>query len=181
MAAELETQLAELKQQVAEMRPGPENKLAMVVFSGDMDKLLAAMIIATGAVAMGMKAVLFFTFWGTAALRNPQAKARGKDFMSKMFGWMLPKGRNKVTLSKMNMGGMGTAMMKDLMKKKHAPSLDQLFEMAGALGVQVKVCEMSMDLMGFQRGEMIEYPNLDFCGVATFLAEAKTASVQLFV
>ena len=72
--------------------------------------------------------VQFFTFWGTAALRNPNARTNGKDFMSKMFGWMLPKGRNRVKLSKMNMGGMGTAMMKGLMKKKNAPSLDQLFD-----------------------------------------------------
>jgi peroxiredoxin family protein len=181
MSAEFETQLTELRQQVAQMRPGPDNKLSMIVFSGDLDKLLAAMIIATGAVAMGMKVVLFFTFWGTAALRNPAVKAKGKNFMAKMFGWMLPNGRNKVTLSKMNMAGLGTAMMKDLMKKRNAPSLDQLFDIAGQLGVQIKVCEMSMDLMGFKREEIIPYPNLDFCGVATFLAEAKDSAVQLFI
>jgi peroxiredoxin family protein len=128
-----------------------------------------------------MKAVLFFTFWGTAALRDPKARVGGKDFMSKMFGWMLPKGRNKLKLSKMHMAGMGTAMLKDLMRKKNAPSLDQLFEMAGQLGVEIKVCEMSMDLMGFKREEIIDYPNLEYCGVATFLAEAKTSRVQLFI
>ena len=181
MSAEFEKQFAELKQQVDAMRPGPDNKLSMIVFSGDLDKLLAAMIISTGAVAMGMKVVLFFTFWGTAALRKPEFNPKGKDFMSKMFGWMLPKGRNKTTLSKMNMAGMGTAMMKDLMKKKNAPSLDQLFDIAGQLGVQIKVCEMSMDLMGFTHEEIIDYPNIEFCGVATFLAEAKDSSIQLFI
>jgi len=148
MTADAAVQLAELERKVEELGAGKQNKLAMVVFSGDLDKLLAAMIIATGAAAMGMKVVQFFTFWGTAALRKPEANVNGKDFMSKMFGWMLPKGRNQVKLSKMNMGGMGTAMMKGLMKKKNAPSLDQLFEIAAQLGVEIKVCEMSMDLMG---------------------------------
>jgi len=101
--------------------------------------------------------------------------------MSKMFGWMLPKGRNKLALSQMNMGGMGTAMMKGLMKKKNAPNLDQLFDMAGQLGVEIKVCEMSMDLMGFKREELIDYPHMDFVGVATFLANARTSRNQLFI
>lgn len=177
----LMSQLADLKAQVDQLTPGPKNKLSMIVFSGDMDKLLASMIIATGARAMGMEVVQFYTFWGTAALRNPAAKVSGKDFMSKMFGWMLPAGRGDVKLSKMNMAGMGTAMMKDLMKKKNAPSLDQLFEVAAALGVEIKVCEMSMDLMGFKREEIIDYPGIEYCGVATFLAHAKESSVQLFV
>jgi peroxiredoxin family protein len=98
-----------------------------------------------------------------------------------MFGWMLPKGRNKLKLSKMHMAGMGTAMLKDLMRKKNAPSLDMLFDMAGQLGVEIKICEMSMDLMGFQREEMIDYPHLEYCGVATFLGEAETSRVQLFI
>ena len=135
----------------------------------------------TGAAAMGMKVVLFFTFWGTAALRKPEVSAGGKDFMSKMFGWMLPKGRNKVKLSKMNMAGMGTAMLKGLMRKKNAPSLDQLFDMAAQLGVRIKVCEMSMDLMGFRREEIIDYPNIEYVGVATFLANAGASRNQLFI
>ncbi|MFC1572482.1 DsrE/DsrF/DrsH-like family protein [Candidatus Eisenbacteria bacterium] len=181
MSIDVEAQLSDLKQKVENMQPGGEPKLSMIVFSGELDKLLAAMIIATGARAMGVQVVQFFTFWGTAALREPSVNVGGKDFMSKMFGWMLPKGRNKLKLSNMHMAGMGTAMMKDLMRKKNAPSLDQLFEIAAQLGVQIKVCEMSMDLMGFKREEMIEYPNLEFCGVATFLAEAKESSIQLFI
>lgn len=177
----LESQIAELRTKIEAMEPVPENKISMIVFSGDLDKLLASMIIATGAAAMGMKVVLFFTFWATAALRKPDANARGKDLMSKMFGWMLPKGRNRLKLSKMNMAGMGTAMLKGLMKKKNAPSLDQLFEMAGQLGVEIKVCEMSMDLMGFKREEIIDYPNIEYVGVATFLAHAATSKNQLFL
>ena len=177
----IQAQLADLTQRIEAMEPAQENKLSMVVFSGELDKLLASMIIATGAAAMGMKVVLFFTFWGTAALRKPEVSAGGKDFMSKMFGWMLPKGRNKVKLSKMNMAGMGTAMLKGLMRKKNAPSLDQLFDMAAQLGVRIKVCEMSMDLMGFRREEIIDYPNIEYVGVATFLANAGASRNQLFI
>jgi len=181
MSVNVEAELAELKQKVNAMPAGPKPKLSMIVFSGELDKMIAAMIIATGARAMGVEVVQFFTFWGTAALREPKANVGGKDFMSKMFGWMLPKGRNKLALSNMHMLGMGTAMLKDLMNKKNAPSLDQLFEMAAALGVKIKICEMSMDLMGFKREEIIEYPELEYCGVATFLGEAKESSIQLFI
>lgn len=177
---DVEKELSELKTKLADM-PGQENKLSMIVFSGELDKHLAAMIIATGAAAMGMQVVLFFTFWGTAALRHPKKKAAGKDLMSKMFGFMLPKGRNKLILSQMHMAGMGTAMLKDLMKKKNTASLDQLYEIAAIMGVQIKVCEMSMDLMGFKKEEMIEYPDLEYCGVATFMSHAKESSVQLFI
>jgi peroxiredoxin family protein len=181
MSVDVETQLAELQTQVNAMEPGAKNKLSMIVFSGDLDKMMAAMIIATGAGAMGMEVVLFFTFWGTAALRDPAKKGGGKDLMSSMFGWMLPTGRNKLALSQMNMAGMGTAMLKDLMKKKNVASLDQLFEMAAMVGAKIKVCEMSMDLMGFSRDELIDYPGMEYCGVATFLADASESKIQLFM
>ena len=177
---DFQKELLALKTKVDEM-PGQENKLSMIVFSGELDKQIAAMIIATGAAAMGMKVVMFYTFWGTAALREAKKKVGGKDFMSKMFGLMLPKGRNKTILSKMHMAGIGTAMLKDLMKKKNVASMDQLFEIAGALDVEINICEMSMDLMGFKKEEMIDYPSLSFCGVATFLANAKESAVQLFI
>ena len=177
---EVEKELLALKSKVDEM-PGQENKISMIVFSGELDKQIAAMIIATGAAAMGMKVVMFFTFWGTAALREPKKKVSGKDFMSKMFGFKLPKGRNKTILSKMHMAGIGTAMLKDLMKKKNVASMDQLFDAAGVMGVEINICEMSMDLMGFNKEEMIDYPNISFCGVATFLANAKESAVQLFI
>jgi peroxiredoxin family protein len=178
----IETQLEELKTQVnAISKKAPEDKLAMVVFSGDMDKVLAAFVIATGAVAMGMEVVMFFTFWGTPVLRDKKKKVGGKDMMGKMFGAMLPKGTGDVKLSNMNMGGMGTAMMKSLMKKKNVASLEEMVSLAEELGVRIYVCEMSMDLMGFSRDEFIDYKNLDFAGVATFLAEAQDAKVQLFI
>ena len=178
----LEKQVTDLKAQLDGLvKNSPEDKLSMIVFSGDLDKALASFIIATGAVAMGMDVVMFFTFWGTPILRNKDKNVGGKDFMGKMFGTMLPKGIDQVKLSKMNMGGMGTAMMKSLMNKKNVASLDQMLEMAEELGVKIYVCEMSMDLMGFKREEMIDYKHMDFCGVAKFLEEAHGSRIQLFI
>jgi peroxiredoxin family protein len=181
MNNEIESQILELQKKVNKLEKGTKDQLSMVVFSGDLDKILAAMIIATGATAMDMKVKLFFTFWATAALRDPHKKAEGKNFMSKMFGIMLPKGKNKIKLSKMNMCGMGTAMIKNLMKKQRVASLDEMFVTAGELGVEINICEMSMNLMGFKREEMIDYPHMTVCGVATFLADAQESKVQLFI
>jgi peroxiredoxin family protein len=178
---DLARQVVDLRRQVENIKPGADDRTSIIVFSGDLDKVLAAFVIATGAVAMGMEAVMFFTFWGTPVLRDAKKSVEGKDLMGKMFGFMLPKGRNALKLSKMNMGGMGTSMMKSLMKKKNVASLDQMLEMAGELGVKIYICEMSMSLMGFKQGEFIDYPNLEYVGVATFLEQAKNSKVQLFI
>ncbi|MBI9038010.1 MAG: DsrE/DsrF/DrsH-like family protein [Bacteroidales bacterium] len=177
----IEKNIKELQEKVARLEKGTEDQLSMVLFSGDLDKLLAAMIIATGATAMDMKVKLFFTFWATTALRDKTKKAKSKDFMSKMFGSMLPKGTSKLKLSKMNMGGIGKSMLKSLMKKKNVASLDELFKTAAELGVEINVCEMSMDLMGINKEELIDYPNLNICGVATFLVDAEESKIQLFI
>jgi peroxiredoxin family protein len=178
----IEEQLAALKSKIEVLdKKTPDDKLSMIVFSGDLDKALASFIIATGAVAMGLEAVMFFTFWGTPLLRAKNKKVGGKDTMSKMFGTMLPKGTSEVKLSKMNMAGMGTAMMKSLMKKKNVASLEQMLEMAEELGVKIYVCEMTMDLMGFKREEMIQYKDLTYCGVAKFMEEANNSRIQLFI
>jgi peroxiredoxin family protein len=106
MQEDFEKQLSELKSKVEALAADqPENKLSMIVFSGDLDKALAAFVIATGAVAMGMEVVMFFTFWGTPLLRDQLKKVGGKDLMGTMFGTMLPKGTGQVKLSKMNMAG----------------------------------------------------------------------------
>lgn len=179
---QMEQQIKALKAQLDAMQSrSPENKLAIVVFSGDLDKVLASLVMATGAVAMGMDAVLFFTFWGTPVLRDKNKHVGGKDMMGTMFGAMLPKGTTNVHLSKMKMGGLGTSMMKSLMKKKNVASLEEMLRLAEELGVRIVICEMSMDLMGFTREEMINYAHLEYGGVAKFLEEAGNSKVQLFI
>ena len=172
---EIQTQLDALRKET------PGNKLSIIAFSGDLDKALAAFVIATGAVAMGMEAIMFFTFWGTPLLRDKNKNTGGKDTMGKMFGQMLPKGTTQAKLSNMNMGGMGTAMMKSLMKKKNVSSLEEFLELAEELEVRIFICEMSMDLMGFKREEMIDYKHLTYGGVAGFLEEARDSRIQLFI
>jgi len=170
-----------LKTEMMRMSDERKNKLSMVVFSGDLDKLLAAFIIATGASAMNMEVVMFFTFWATPALRDIKKRGKGKDLFGKMFGFMLPKGSRQVKLSNLNMAGMGTAMMKHLMKKKKVASLEEMIGLAIEMGVKMYICDMSMDLMGFQQEEMIEYPGREFVGVAKFLEEAGDSKIQLFI
>ena len=178
----IEVHVKQLQEQLNDLQTKqPNDQISIIVFSGDLDKVLASMIIATGARAMDMDVKMFFTFWGISMLRDKQKKANGKDFMSKMFGIMLPKGSTRLKLSKMNMAGMGTGMLKDLMKKKHVSSLEELIAIASELGVEINICQMSMDLMGFKKEEMIDYPKLNYCGVATYLADAGESRVQLFI
>jgi len=181
MNLELEKQLKELKERVEKLETGTKDQLSMVVFSGDLDKILAALIISTGAAAYDMKVKLFFTFWAISALRDPKKNGKGKNLMEKMFGMMLPRGAGKVKLSNMNMGGMGTAMIKGIMKKHKVASLEEMFKTAGELGVEINICEMSMNLMGFKKEEMINYPGMNICGVATFLSDAQESKIQLFI
>jgi len=181
MSIELEKQLQELKERVAKLETGTKDQLSMVVFSGNLDKILAALIISTGAAAYDMKVKLFFTFWAISALRDPEKSGKGKNLIEKMFGMMLPRGAGKVKLSNMNMGGMGTAMIKGIMKKHKVASLPEMFKTAGELGVEINICEMSMNLMGFKKEEMINYPGINICGVATFLSDAQESKIQLFI
>ena len=158
-----------------------ENKVCMVVFSGDLDKLLAALTMATGAASMGTEVCLFFTFWATSALRRQKTLATKRPLMDRALGHMLPRGANGLKLSRMNMGGMGTAMIKQRMRSKQFAGFDELLEMAKESGVSIRVCEMSMDLMGIHKDELIDYPGLEQCGVATFMEAALHSRVTLFV
>jgi len=158
-----------------------KDQLSIAIVSGDMDKILAAMIISLAAAAMDSRVKLFFSFWALSALRDPKKKAKGKDFISKMFGIMLPKGRNRLKLSNMNMCGMGPVMIKGLMKKQNVLSLDEMFQQAAELGIEITVCEMSMNLMGFKKEEMIDYPHLRYAGATTFVADAGESSMQWFI
>ncbi|NOZ62615.1 MAG: NADH dehydrogenase FAD-containing subunit [Calditrichaeota bacterium] len=181
MVQKLEKELSELKEQLASLKKGNQNKAALIIFSGDLDKQIAAFNIATGAAASGMEVVMFFTFWGISALRHAKKKASGKDLISRVFGWMLPKGMGKIKLSQKHFAGVGTHMIKRLMEKKRVPSLYEMLKISESLGVRIYVCQMSMGLMGFQREEMIDYDHLKYCGVATFIAEAKDSQIQLFI
>jgi peroxiredoxin family protein len=177
----LKKQLDELNKKVAVIGNSRKDQLSMAIVSGDFDKILAAMVISLAAAAMDTKVKLFFSFWSLSALRAKEKKGRGKDFISKMFGMMLPKGKNKLKLSKMNMIGMGPLMIKYLMKKQGVLALDQMFKEAGDLGVEIIICEMSMNLMGFKKEEMIDYPHLSYAGAATFVSDASESSMQLFI
>jgi len=181
MDKSIHEEIANLKMQLANLKEGTKDQLSMVVFSGDMDKMLAALIIATGAAAYDMKVKLFFTFWAISALRDPEKKGKGKNLIEKMFGMMLPKGSSALKLSKMNMCGMGTSMIKGIMKKHKVASLGEMLKTAAELGIEIKICEMSMNLMGFKKEEMIDYPNMTVCGVATFLSDAQESKIQLFI
>jgi peroxiredoxin family protein len=178
---DIQQSIESIKKEMAGIKDERKNKLSMVVFSGDLDKLLAAFIIANGAAAMNMEVVMFFTFWATPALRDTKKRAKGKDLFGRMFGFMLPKGSGKTKLSNLHMAGMGTEMLKHLMKKKNIASLEELISVAIEMGVKMYICDMSMDLMGFKREEMIDYPGREFVGVAKFLEEAGDSKIQLFI
>ncbi len=177
----LQGQIDDLKKKIGQLENSRRDQLSIAIVSGDMDRILAAMIISLAAAAMDTQVKLFFSFWALSALRDRKKKAKGKDFISKMFGIMLPKGKNNLRLSKMNMAGVGPVMMKHLMKKQNVLSLEQMFKEAGELGIEITICEMSMNLMGFKRDEMIEYPHLRYAGAATFVAEANESSIQFFI
>lgn len=182
MLERVEKTIENLSETVEELKEAvPKDKLSIGVMSGDLDRIIATFIIALGAAAYDMEVHLFFTFWATAALRDPKKKPPKKNFMSKMFGWMLPKGTKKLKLSQMNMGGMGAKMIRDLMEKKGVPSLEDMIQQAGEFGVQIHVCEMSMDLMGITREEIIDYPHMDFVGVSTFLGLGEDGKMTFFL
>jgi peroxiredoxin family protein len=158
---------------------GQEDRLSLIVFSGSLDRLIAAFVLATGAAAMGMKVSMFFTFWGTSALRR-SAPVK-KTLLERMFGWMLPTGVKKLPLSQMNMGGGGPLMIRYIMKKKGVASVEEMMALAAELGVELNICTMSMDLLGMKEAEMLEYPGLAYCGVAKFLETAAPGKITMFV
>jgi len=151
----------------------------IVLFSGDMDKAMASMIIGQGSAAMGKNVTIFCTFWGLNLLRKTKKVKVKKSFIEAMFGAMMPRGPKKMGISKMNFGGMGAKMMKSVMKKKNVHSLEDLVAEAMAAGVHFIACTMSMDVMGIHKEELID--GIDYAGVATYLAESDKAGVTLFI
>ena len=156
-----------------------QNDKTFVVFSGDLDKTIAAFIIANGAAAMGRKVTMFFTFWGLNILRKPEKVKVAKTFIEKMFGAMLPRGTTKLGLSRMNMGGAGAKMIRGIMKQKGISSLEELIDSAKAHGVRIVACQMSMDIMGIHQEELID--GVELGGVATFIGSGETSDMSLFI
>lgn len=151
----------------------------LVVFSGDLDKVLASFIIANGAAAMNRPVTMFFTFWGLNALRKSEHVKVKKPLIDKLFCLMMPRGSQKLKLSKMNMAGMGTAMLKKVMNDKNVDSLETLMKTAMANGVRLVACTMSMDIMGITKDELID--GVEFGGVASYLGDAEEGNVNLFI
>ena len=155
-----------------------DNK-TLIVFSDDLDKALASFVIANGAASTGKKVTMFFTFWGLNVIKKREKPAVSKDIFGKMFGWMLPANSEKLKLSKMNMGGAGSWMMRLIMRKKRIDSLEGLMAQAVENGIEMIACTMSMDVMGVKKEELMD--NVVLGGVATYLERAEDANVNLFI
>ncbi|RKD33553.1 CoA-disulfide reductase [Lacrimispora algidixylanolytica] len=159
--------------------PDLKNNKTIVVFSGDLDKAIASFIIANGAASMGKKVTMFFTFWGLNILRKPEKVKLKKGFMDSMFGSMMPRGSKKLKLSQMNYMGMGAQMIRAVMKNKNVDSLEGLIEAAISNGVEIVACQMSMDVMGLKKEELID--GVKIGGVGYYLGEAEESNVNLFI
>ena len=159
--------------------PGKES-VTLVVFSGELDKALAAFNIAIGAASAGMDVSMFFTFWGLNIIKRNEGGIKSKGMMRRMLNFMNRGGSKRIHLSKFHMLGMGTWMMKRLMKDVNFPSLEELMAMANEMGVKFIACTTSMGIMGISKEAFI--PEVDsFAGVATYLAEAREGKVNLFI
>ncbi|ACT03507.1 DsrE/DsrF/DrsH-like family protein [Paenibacillus sp. JDR-2] len=155
------------------------DKSTMIVFSGDLDKAIASFIIANGAASSGKKVTMFFTFWGLNVIRRPEKVPVTKNIIGRMFGMMMPRGSRKLSLSKMNMMGMGAKMIRGVMSSNNVSSLEELIETAIAQGVEVVACQMSMDLMGIKQEELIN--GVKIAGVGYYLGQADQSGINLFI
>jgi peroxiredoxin family protein len=173
LRSELERALQELRERT------PEDRAALVVFSGDLDRVLAAFVIATGAAASGLETSMFFTFWGLSVLKKKGARAAGKGLKQRMFALMTPTGPEGLGTSQLNFFGMGATMLRSMMKEQGIASLEELMGMARELGVKMTACTMSMDAMGIAKEELVG--GLEYGGVAAFMADASRARVALFI
>jgi len=184
VASEVERQLqafrAETEAKLAELRERTVDDAAtIVVFSGDLDKVLAGFVIATGAAAAGLETSMFFTFWGLAALKKKGAASGQKNLMERMFSAMTPASSESLGTSKMNYFGMGAVMLRKMMKDKQIASLEELMALARELEIKMIACTMSMDAMGVAKEELID--DLAYGGVATYMADAARSRVTLFI
>jgi peroxiredoxin family protein len=157
-----------------------KEKMTMVVFSGEMDKAMAAFIIATTGASMGMDVTMFFTFWGLNILKKNKGRLKGKGFKQKMFGMLNRGGSKRLKLSRFNMFGLGTWMMKLVMKDSHYPSIDEFIEMAREMGVKLIPCSTTCGMFGLAE-ESFRSGVESISGAAFFLNEARKSKVTLFI
>jgi peroxiredoxin family protein len=184
VAAEVERQLkafrGEMEGKLAELRERTVDDAAtIIVFSGDLDKVLAGFVLATGAAAAGLQTSMFFTFWGLSALKKKGAAGGPKNIMEKMFAVMTPSSSESLGTSKMNYFGMGAVMLRKMMKDKQIATLEELMALAREMDVKLIACTMSMDAMGVSKEELQD--GLSYGGVATYMADAVRSRVTLFV
>lgn len=172
--APLEHRIAELEQRP----PGPSDRATLLVFSNDLDRLLSAFILATGAVAMGLEATMFFTFWGLTALKR-RTSFRDKDLAERLLSLVLPHSPSAAPTSQLNLGGLGPKLLGHLLRKNNVQSVPQLLALARELGVELIACRMSMGVMGVTEDELVE--GITFGGVATYLGQAADSRFTLFV
>jgi len=180
---EVERRVGDLRKELKEELDGLRertvgNRVTMVMFSGDLDRVMAALVIATGAASMGLAVSMFFTFWGLSVLKKERRLA-GKNVLEKAFSVMTPAGIAGLGVSKMNFAGAGARMLRRMMKDKDVASVEELFAMAREMGVRMVACTMSMDVMGVKEAELIDH--LEFGGVATYLGDAADSKVTLFI
>ena len=165
---------------LADLQEKKTERVTLVVLSGDMDRVLAAFIIATGAASMGMQVTMFFTFWGLNAIRRPGAQNNAKGWLRRMFGVLNKGGADNLPLSRFHFWGLGSRMMKLVMKQNRMPGVPELMEVAKDLGVRFIACTTTLGLLGITKDTLME--GIDqFAGVSTYLAEAKDAQVNLFI
>ena len=170
----------EIDQAIAEVRERTvDDRATIVVFSGDLDKAIAAMVIATGAASAGLQTSLFFTFWGLSLLKKKGAARPKHGIKEKMFSLMTPSSSESLGVSQMNYFGMGSKMLRSMMKDKDIASLEELFDMARDLDVKMLACTMSMDAMGIEKEELVS--GLEYGGAAAYLADAASSRVTLFI
>lgn len=179
-APDLEDRVASLEQDVARLRSTTpdSNKITLLFFSGEQDKVLAGLMIATTAASMGMDVTAFFTFWGINTLKEKRLYA-GKDMKERMIDMMTPKGAGHMGVSQLNMLGAGAAMLKQMMKEKDVVSVDELLDLARDAGVHLIACSMTMQVMGLKPEELMQ--DIDVAGAASYLAEASHSGCTLFI
>jgi len=176
---ELLERLSAVEQRVQSLEESqPEDMVALIVFSGDLDRVLAAFVIATGAAALGQEVSMFFTFWGLSVLKKDSNLA-GKGLFEKMMSVMSPSNSTQLPVSKMNYFGVGAKMLRQMMKDNNVSSLEEMIDMAREMGVKMLACEMSKDVMGIADEELMD--GLEPAGVAAFLGESLRSRTNLFI